>query len=145
MMKVVRWNPSHTMRWLNEFDRYVDRQLERPNWSTDRKMGLAVDVLENDNSYVVKASIPGINVEDVEITFDDDVLTIKGEIRDDNEQEEENFHIRERWFGAFGRSLRFPTNVDADAIEATYENGVLTLNVPKVEEEQPKRIEVKAA
>lgn len=145
MMKVVRWNPGYTMRWLNEFDRYVDRQLERPHWHADRNMGLAVDVSENENSYVVKASIPGINVEDVEITFDDDVLTIKGEIQDDNEQEEENFHIRERWFGTFGRRLRFPTNVDADAIEATYENGVLTLNVPKVEEEQPKRIEVKAA
>jgi HSP20 family protein len=133
------------MRWMNEFDQYVDRQLQRPNSYADTNMGLAVDVSENDASYVVKASVPGIHVEDVEITFEDDVLTIKGEIQEDNEQEEENFHIRERWFGTFGRRLRFPGNVDADAIEATYENGILTLNVPKVEEEQPKRIEVKAA
>ena len=144
-MKVVRWNPGFTMRWLNEFDRYVDRQLERPDWYADTKTGLAVDVSENDESYVVKASVPGINVEDVEITFEDDVLTIKGEIQEEKEEEAEKFHIRERWFGTFGRRLRFPTNVDAEAIEATYENGVLTLNVPKVEEEQPKRIEVKTA
>ena len=140
-MKVVRWNPGYAMNWLNEFNRYG----ERPNEYTDSKMGLAVDVLENEDGYVVKASVPGINVEDVEITFEDDVLTIKGETHNDQEQEDGKFHIRERWFGTFGRRLRFPTNVDADAIEATYENGILTLNVPKVEEEQPKRIKVKTA
>jgi HSP20 family protein len=129
------------MNRLNEFNRYG----ERPNGYTDTDMGLAVDVLENDSGYVVKASVPGINVEEVEITFEDNVLTIKGEVQDDNEEQEGNFHIRERWFGSFGRRLRFPTNVDADAIEATYENGILTLNVPKVEEAQPKRIEVKTA
>ena len=68
-MKIVRWNPGFTMRWLNEFDRYADQQLQRPNWYADTKMGLAVDVSENDEGYVVKASIPGINVEDVEIIF----------------------------------------------------------------------------
>jgi HSP20 family protein len=140
-MKVIRWNPGFPMSWQNEFNRYG----ERPNRYVDTKMGLAVDVFENDSSYVVKASVPGINVEDVEITFEDEVLTIKGEIQNDSEEEEGTFHIRERWFGAFGRRLRFPTNVDAEAIEATYVNGILILNVPKVEEAQPKRIEVKAA
>ncbi|MFN2105288.1 MAG: Hsp20/alpha crystallin family protein [Candidatus Promineifilaceae bacterium] len=144
-MKLVRWNPNMSMRWLNDFDRYVDRQLERPSWAANSEQSLAVDVSENDEGYVVKASVPGINPEEVKITFDDDVLTIKGEIVNESEEEEENFHIRERWYGSFGRSLRFPTNVDADAIEATYENGVLTLIVPKIEEEQPKRIEVKVA
>jgi len=142
-MKVVRWNPGISMRWMNEFDRYVDRQLARPSWAAGSEKNLAVDVAENDESYVVKASVPGINPEDVEITFEDEVLTIKGEISNESEKEEENFHIRERWYGSFGRSLRFPANVDAEAIEATYENGILTLDVPKVEEEQPKRIEVK--
>jgi HSP20 family protein len=144
-MKVVRWNPGQTMRWLNDFDGYVERRLERPTWTSNSERSLALDVSENDEGYVVKASVPGINPEDVDITFDDDVLTIKGEIVNESEQEEENFHIRERWYGSFGRSLRFPTNVDADSIEASYENGILTLNVPKVEEEQPKRIEVKVA
>ena len=140
-MKIIRWNPSFTMNWQNEFNRYG----ERPNGYADTKMGLAVDVFENDTSYVVKASVPGINVEDVEITFEDDVLTIKGEIQNDYEEEEGTFHIRERWFGTFGRRLHFPTDVDADTIEASYENGILTLIVPKVEEAQPKRIEVKTA
>jgi HSP20 family protein len=133
------------MRWLNDFDRYVDRRLERPTWAANSEQSLALDLSENNDGYVVKASVPGINPEDVEITFDDDVLTIKGEIVNESDQEGENFHIRERWYGSFGRSLRFPTNVDADSIEASYENGILTLNIPKVEEEQPKRIEVKVA
>lgn len=144
-MRVVRWNPGFTMRWLNDFDRYVDRQLERPSWVANSEKSLAVDVTENDERYTVKASVPGINPEDVEITFEDDVLTIKGDIVNESEEEEKNYHIRERWYGTFGRSLRFPVSVDGDAIEATYENGILTLNVPKVEEEQPKRIEVKVA
>ncbi len=143
-MKIVRWNPRYNrMRWLNEFDRYVGRELGRPNWYTDVNLGLAVDVSESDDSFLVKASVPGINAEDVEITFEDDVLTIKGEIMEDNELEEENYHIRERQFGSFGRRLRFPVAINAEAIEASYENGILTLSVPKVEEVKPKRIEVK--
>lgn len=141
-MKYLRWNPAVNMRWMNEFDRYVDRQIERPMWQTGAK-GLAVDVTENDESFVVKAAVPGINPDDVEITFEDDVLTIKGEIAEEKAEDEEKYHIRERWYGSFGRRLRFPVSIEVDAIEARYENGILTLNVPKVEEEQPKRIEVK--
>ena len=144
-MKYVRWSPrvNHT-HWLREFDRYVDRQLERPSWHADADLGLAVDVSENDESYIVKASVPGVNPDEVEITFEEDVLTIKGEFTKDGEVEEENYHIRERQYGSFGRRLRFPVNVNVEAIEATYENGILKLNVPKAEEVKPKRIAVKA-
>jgi HSP20 family protein len=146
-MKIVRWNPRYynRMRWPNDFDRYVERELERPNWYSDVSMGLPVDVSESDEAFLVKASVPGVDPEKVEITFEEDVLTIKGEIEADSELEEENYHIRERQFGSFSRALRFPVSVNAEAIEASYEKGILTLNVPKAEEVKPKRIEVKVS
>ena len=145
-MKVVRWYPSvNRMRYFNEFERFLDRQIEWPRWQTAQNLGLAVDVAENEEGFVVKASVPGINPDDVEITFEDNILTIKGEIAEEEEKEEENYHIRERRSGSFGRCIRFPVDVNAEAVEATYTNGVLSLNVPKVEEVKPKRIEVKVS
>ena len=144
-MRIVRWNPRvNRMRSFNEFDRFMDRQMDWPRRYSSL-FGFEVDVIENDDSFVVKASVPGINPDDVEITFEDNMLTIKGEILEEEDKEEENYHIRERRSGKFGRSFRFPVDVNADAVEATYANGVLTLNVPKVEEVKPKRIEVKVS
>jgi HSP20 family protein len=137
-MKIVRWNPQmNRMRYFNEF--------ELPHWAPAGNLGLPLDVSENEDGFVVKASVPGINPDDVEITFEEDVLTIKGEVAEESEVEEVNYHLRERRSGSFGRSIRFPVDVDAEAVEATYENGVLTLNVPKVEEVKPKRIEIKVS
>ena len=142
-MKIVRWNPNvNRMRYFNEFERLLDRQI---GWQPANDFGFAVDVIENEDGFSVKASLPGINPDDVEITIEDNVLTIKGEVAEEKEKEEENYHIRERRSGSFGRSLRFPIDVNAEAVEATYTNGVLTLNVPKVEEVKPKRIEVKVS
>ena len=99
---------------------------------------------EKDDAFVVKASIPGINADDLEITLSDNVLTIKGEIKADEDIEEEQYHVRERRYGSFMRSVTLPTPVDADAVEATYEHGVLTLTVPKAEEAKPKRIAIRS-
>jgi len=93
---------------------------------------------------VVKASVPGINPDDLEITFTDGTLTIKGETREEKNVEETHYHMRERRFGRFSRSISLPTNLDADKIEASYDTGVLTLRLPKAEEMKPKRIEVKS-
>jgi len=144
-MKIVRWNPYvNRMRYFNEFDRSRGRKIDWLRWQSEN-LGLAVDVSENEDGYVVKASMPGINPEDAEITFEDNVLKIKGEFSAEDEKEDENYHIRERRTGSFGRSIRFPVDVDAEAVEATYTNGVLTLTVPKVEEVKPKRIAVKVS
>ena len=141
-MKIVRWNPQiNRMRYFNEFE----RSLEMPRWAPAGNLGLPLDVTENEDGFVVKASVPGTNPDDVEITFEEDVLTIKGEVAEESEVEEVNYHLRERRSGSFGRSIRFPVDVDAEAVEATYENGVLTLNIPKVEEVKPKRIEIKVS
>ena len=140
-MKIVRWNPQiNRMRYFNEFERYLERQMDTSNYR-----GLPLDVVESEEGYVVKASVPGINPDDVEITIEEDVLTIKGDYVSDSETEEETYLIRERRAGGFSRSIRFPVEVDAEAVGATYENGVLTLNVPKVEEVKPKRVEIKVS
>ena len=141
-MKIVRWNPQiNRMRYFNEFERFLDM----PRWAPAGNLGLPLDVTENEDGFVVKASVPGINPDDVEITFEENVLTIKGEVAEESEVEEVNYHLRERRSGSFARSIRFPVDVDAEAVAATYENGVLTLNVPKVEEVKPKRIEIKVS
>ncbi len=105
--------------------------------------GLAVDVVENKDDFIVKASVPGINPDDLDISYADDTLTIKGEIKSDNEVKENQYHLRERRYGSFTRSISLPTKIKGDAIEASYQNGVITLRLPKAEEVKPKRIAIK--
>ena len=137
-MKIVRWNPPiNRMRTFNEFENYLARQTAY--------RGLPLDVTENEEGYVVVASVAGINPDDVEITIEEDVLSIKGEFSTDSETEEETYLMRERRSGSFGRSIRFPVEVNAEDVNASYENGVLTLIVPKVEEVKPKRVEIKVS
>jgi len=123
-------------------DRLFDRALE-PSWSETPVWDLALDVVENKDEFLVKASLPGINPDDLEITFTDNVLTIKGETKEDKEVKEEQYHLRERRQGIFSRSISLPNRVKADAIEAGYDAGVLTLKLPKVEEVKPKRLAIK--
>jgi HSP20 family protein len=103
---------------------------------------LALDVAENENEFLVKASLPGINPDDLDITFSGKTLTIKGEYKAEEEKEDVHYHMRERRYGSFSRSLSLPTPIKSDAIEAKYEAGVLTLHLPKTEEAKPKRIAV---
>ena len=141
MTKVVRWTPMNPASLFNEFDRLFERPSTR---TSTREWNIALDVAESDDNYSVKATVPGINPDDLEITLEEDVLTLKGELTRDDEVEEAQYHVRERRFGAFSRSIRFPTAVNSDAIEATYSNGVLSLNIPKAEAVKPKRITISA-
>ena len=143
-MKMVRWNPSRDMmRMRNEFDRFFDESFEFPRWRwTEPVRRPAVDLAETDDAYIVKASIPGVKADDLDISITDNILSIKGEVKDEKTITEEQYHRRERRYGAFTRSMTLPALVDADSIEATYEDGVLTLNLPKKEEVKAKRIPV---
>jgi HSP20 family protein len=123
-------------------DRLFDRALE-PSLSETTVWDLALDVVENKDEFLVKASLPGINPDELEITFTDNVLTIKGETKEDKEIKEEQYHLRERRQGIFTRSISLPNRVKSDAIEASYDAGVLTLKLPKIEEVKPKRIGIK--
>jgi HSP20 family protein len=140
MTKVVRWAPMNPVNLFNEFDRL----FERPSARTASEWSIALDVAETDAAYLVKATVPGINPDDMEITLEDDVLSLKGELQRDEEVEEAKYHVRERRYGAFSRSIRFPMAVNGDAVEATYTNGVLSLNIPKAEAVKPKRITINA-
>jgi HSP20 family protein len=91
---------------------------------------------------VVKASVPGINPDDLEITFNNNTLTIRGEIKEEKEVEEAHYHLRERRYGSFARSLTLPAGIEANKIEANYEAGVLKLHLPKAEEIKPKKIAI---
>ena len=139
---LTRWDPFRDMLSMRRaMDRFFDRALE-PSWSDTPMWDLALDVVETKDEFVVKASLPGINPDDLEITFTDNVLTIKGESKEDKEVKEEQYHLRERRQGVFSRSISLPNRVKADAINANYEAGVLTLKLPKVEEVKPKRISI---
>ena len=138
--KVVRWTPMNPVSLMNEFDRLFERPYTRPT----AEWNVALDVAETEDNYFVKATIPGVNVEDIEITLEDDVLLLKGEIAQDEEVEEAKYHLRERRYGSFSRSIRFPLAVNGDAVEASYTNGILSLSIPKAEAVKPKRITINA-
>lgn len=145
MSTLIRWNPVRDMvtfrRQMDRlFDNFMDEsmagRLENQSW------GLALDIAENDNAFIVKASVPGVKPEDLDISLNDNTLTIRGEVKSDETIEEGQYHVRERRFGSFTRTLTLPRTVNRDAIDANYEDGVLTLNIPKSEEVQPRRITV---
>jgi HSP20 family protein len=105
---------------------------------------LALDIHETDSDLVVSASVPGVQPEDLDISVEGDLLTIKGESKSDSEVKEENYIRRERRYGSFYRQVQLPKQVKTDGAEATFENGVLKLTLPKSEEARERKIQVKA-
>jgi len=103
----------------------------------------AVDIAEQENEYLVKVELPGVNKDDVKITVDNNILTIRGEKKQDQEAKDDNYYRVERNYGSFLRTFRLPSSVHADKIDAVYKDGILTVTVPKSEEAKPKQIEVK--
>jgi len=104
-----------------------------------------IDMYHTANDVVVKAALPGVKPDDVEITIVGDTLTIKGEAKAEEEVKREDYLYQERRYGAFSRSVTLPSGLDTDKAEATFENGVLTLTIPKVEKVKPKQVKVKTA
>jgi HSP20 family protein len=143
---LTRWDPFREMMAIrNTMDRMFDSALTgtSTNWQP-ATWDLALDVSENQDEFIVKASLPGIDPEDLEITFNNNNLTIKGETGEDKEEEGERYHLRERRFGAFSRSITLPAGIEGDRIEARYDGGVLKLRLPKAEEVKPKKISIQS-
>ena len=145
MSNLIRWEPVREMMTLREaMDRLFDDAFTRPlslsgnTWSIP-----AVDMYQTDNEVVVKAALPGIKADEVQINVTGEVLTLKGETKQENETKEKEYHIREQRWGAFERSIVLPTEVVADKAKADFENGVLTITLPKAEEVKPKTISIK--
>ncbi len=140
-MAIIRWDPFREMTQVqSQFNRLMDHV-----WGGRQESWMpAVDVFDKKDAVVLKAELAGMSPDDIEIEVEDNVLTIKGERRFEEKVEDERYYRIERRFGGFQRSLAMPQGVNADGIVAAYEDGILTVTVPKVEEEKPKRIEVKA-
>jgi HSP20 family protein len=148
MTNLVRWEPFRDLVSLREaMDRLFEESFVRPRsgWPAPIEAeALAVDMYETDDAVVVKTAIPGVKPEDIDISLTGDTLTIKGETKSEEEVKEETYVRREMRCGSFARTLAVPAPVVADKAQAEFENGVLTLTLPKAEEVKPKAIQVKA-
>lgn len=146
MAKLTRWDPfGHMWSLRDAMDRLFEDALVRP-WSVGSDGApvstLAIDMYETADDVVVTASVPGVRAEDIEITVQGDTLTIRGETRTEHEVTEEAYHYRERRHGRFHRRVGLPRSVRSDAAEASFENGILRLRLPKVEEAHERKIPV---
>ncbi|OGR26813.1 MAG: molecular chaperone [Desulfobacca sp. RBG_16_60_12] len=146
---LMEWRPFREVsRLRREMDRLWDDYFgsgRRGLQPLQAEFAPAVDVTETAEAVVVKAEVPGMDAKDINISVTGDVLTIKGEKKSEREEKEENYHVVERSYGSFSRSLALPGAVDLDKIEAKYDKGVLTVTCPKKEEVKPKAIEIKTA
>jgi HSP20 family protein len=148
MTNLTRWEPAREMMTLREaMDRLFDDAFTHPfslsreggsNWSSP-----AIDMYQTDDEVVVRAALPGIKSDEVQINVTHDILTIRGETKHEEEKNDKSWHIREHRWGAFERSVRLPTGVIADRAKAEFDNGILTISLPKSEEVKPKTINVK--
>ena len=146
MATMLRLNPFREMtRIQHDLDRMFDLVYNgNNNGNGDSTWGLPLDVIETDDGFHIIASVPGINVDELDITFTDNVLTIRGQFTTPDLPEGVKYHVRERRLGNFVRSINLPMAINADEIAANYVDGVLMLRVPKAEEVKPRRIAVTA-
>ena len=157
-MTLIRWNPLRDVTawhpvsdFATEFttmQREIDRMFDRFRGGTTEDGVTStwmpvVDIAERANDFHVKVELPGVKKEDVRITVQNNTLTIRGEKKLENEKNGENYHRVERSYGLFQRSFTLPTSVVSERIEASYDNGVLSITIPKAEEVKPREIEVK--
>jgi HSP20 family protein len=137
MATFIRWNP---FREVEAFERAVNENRREAKPLT---YALPIDFVETEQTFVVTANVPGLTPEQIQVNFEDGVLTIVAEIPQVAVSENTRTLVRERAHGRFARSIRLADTVDINAVEAVYSNGVLTLTLPKTPEAQPKQIQVK--
>ena len=147
MAALVRWDPVREMTTLRDMMDRLMAEAFAPIMERTPLESLAliprVDMYETDDEIVVKAVMPGVKPEDLDITITGNVLSIKGEVKEEKEEENVNYIRRERIYGTFRRDLTLPVDVDVDKAKAEFENGILVLHLPKVESAKPKRLEIK--
>lgn len=145
MATITRWDPFQDAMTLREAMNRLFEESMVPSTTTGRgAQGFtpALDLSETPDAYHVEVAVPGMKAEDLKLTFENGVLTIAGEVKQESEKKERNYHRVERRYGSFSRSITFPTTVKGDAIEAKLEHGVLNLTLPKAEEVKPRQINI---
>jgi HSP20 family protein len=146
-MTIVRWEPLRELNSLqSEMNRLFNTVFDAPQTggggSMLRRWVPAMDLVEAGDHFVLRADLPGMSEDDVSIEFEDGTLTLSGERKAEHEETKEGFHRVERSFGTFSRSLTLPKGVDADAVTASFDRGVLEVRIPKPEQKKPRRIEI---
>jgi HSP20 family protein len=143
-MAIVRFDPARELDSLQgDMNRLFDRFFDgRTTNGAARRWIPSMDLVETEHDLVLRADLPGMTEDDVEIEVKDNVLSLSGERRSDNEEKGEGFHRVERSFGRFQRSLTLPRGVDAEKVNAQFENGVLEVRIPKPEEAKPTRVQI---
>jgi HSP20 family protein len=126
----------------SEINRLFDTLFESPGTGRTQRWAPAIDLVEADDHFLLKADLPGLSEDDVTIEVQDNVLTVSGERKAEHERKEKGFYRLERSFGRFSRSLTLPEGVNADAISASFDKGVLEVSIPKPEERKPRRISI---
>jgi HSP20 family protein len=145
MVNLVRWEPFREVISLRQaMDRlFEDSFVGLPRLTMNGSGEFPIDIYQDKKNLVVKAALPGVKPEELDITIADDILTIRGEHKEEQESEEDDYIHRERYYGAFSRSVAIPTKVKSDKAEASFEEGVLTLTLPKAGEIKPRQVKVK--
>lgn len=145
MTNLTRWEPfRELMEMRRDWDRIFDDNFFRPTWSGNGHAAPLVDLYQTADEIHVKAAMPGVKAEDVEIQVHGDVLTLKAESKHEEEHKDATYHVRERRYQSYARSLSLPTPVKADKAQAEVTDGILHITLPKAEEAKPKVITVKA-
>ncbi len=142
-MSLIKWDPFREFNTLPARLAFWGKDWEEPLSTTTYVP--SVDIFETDNEVVVKAEMPGMNANDIDVRLEDNVLTLKGERHFEKDAKEENYHRIEREYGTFTRSFALPRTVNGDKVSAEYRDGILKIVLPKKEETKPKAIKVAAA
>jgi HSP20 family protein len=146
-MTIVRWEPLRELGSLqNEMNRLFNTVFDAPapgsSGTAMRRWMPAMDLVETDEHFILRADLPGMTEEDIKIEFEDGTLTVSGERKAEHEARNEGYYRVERAFGAFSRSLTLPQGIDPAAVSASFDRGVLEVRVPKPEQRKPRRIEI---
>jgi HSP20 family protein len=145
-MALVHWDPFHEMEDM--LDRYSRSPLKSLLRKRDESLLFGdwmptMDIKENKDSYMIKAELPGVDKENVNVSIEDGVLTIKGEKKVEKEEKDDKTHRVECSYGSFMRSFTLPGKVKVDQVDASYKDGILKLRIPKSEESKPKQVDIK--
>jgi HSP20 family protein len=147
MADLIKWEPFRDMMTLRQaMDRLFEDSFVRPaGFSSLSVPDIAIELKETDAEVVIKAELPGVKPEEVDVSIAEGVLTIKGEHKEEKEEKEASYYRRELKYGSFSRSIGLPVAVNADQADAVFENGILILTLPKAEEAKPRQIKVKTS
>jgi HSP20 family protein len=143
-MVLRRWDPFQELRQMQENMDRLWHSFGTGGGETGNVENWAIplDVVQQGDNFIVKASVPGVNPEDIDVSIENDVLTIRGQTKEEREHQEGNYLMRERRAGSFYRALRLPDTVDSEKAQPHYEHGVLSITFPRLESKQARRLQI---